>query len=511
MAPKQWPFEQMNEMFFPTFYLSLSFFITILVMIKLARKTKTNLNLPPSPPKLPIIGNLHQLGTLPHRSFRELSLKYGDVMMLQLGKSETPTLVVSSPQVAMQIMKTHDIAFSNRPQNAAAKIILYGCTDIGFGLYGENWRQKRKICVLQFLSMKMVQSFRSIREEEVAELMTKLREVSSSDSSYVNLSEMIRSTSMNIVCRCVLGRKHSGDSYMKVEEAVRNIMVHLAAFTVRDYFPLFGWVDVLTGTIQKYKATFEALDALFDQAMAEHWTTHSKDKGFLDSLLQLQRDSSMLNFELTKNDIKALLMDMFVGATDTTAVALEWAVTELIRNPIIMKKAQEEVRKVVGHKSNIEEDDINQMQYLKCVIKETLRLHPPAALLAPRETISSLKLNGYDIPAKTMVYINAWAIQRDSKFWESPEEFIPERFENSEVDFQGQHFQYIPFGFGRRGCPGLNFALATVEYELASLLYWFDWKLPDDTLNRDIDVSEIFGLVVSKKVPLNLKPIAFSF
>ncbi|KAK7330559.1 hypothetical protein VNO77_24754 [Canavalia gladiata] len=306
MAFKEWPYEQMKGVF-----TSLSFFIFLLFVFKLARRTKSksNMKLPPSPPKLPIIGNLHQLGTLPHRSLRDLSLKYGDMMMLQLGQMKNPTLVVSSAHVAMEIMKTHDIAFSNRPQNTAAKILLYGCTDVGFELYGESWRQKRKICVLQFLSMKMVQSFRVIREEEVGELVNKVRDVSYSGARYVNLSEMLSSTSMNIVCKCVLGHKYWGDSYSRVKESARNVMIHLTAFTVRDYFPWLGLVDVVTGKIKKYKATFKALDDLFDQAIAQHLTanTQSQKKDFVDILLQLQRDT-MHNFELSKNDVKALLM-----------------------------------------------------------------------------------------------------------------------------------------------------------------------------------------------------------
>jgi len=199
-----------------------------------------------------------------------------------------------------------------------------------------------------------------------------------------------------------------------------------------------------------------------------------------------------------------------VGGTDTTSSTLEWAMSELLRNPTIMKKVQEEVRSVVGHKSNVEERDVRKMHYLKCVIKETLRKHTPAPFVIPRVTRSSVKLKGYDIPAKTMIYINAWAIQRDPNFWECPEEFLPERFENSEVDFKGQDFHFIPFGFGRRGCPGMNFGIASVEYMLANLLYWFDWKLPE-TDTQDIDMNEIFGLVVSKKVPLHLKPTTHSF
>ena len=203
---------------------------------------------------------------------------------------------------------------------------------------------------------------------------------------------------------------------------------------------------------------------------------------------------------------------MFIGGSDTTSTIVEWAFAELVKNPESMKKAQAEVRKVVGDKAKIEENDVNQMSYLKFVIKETLRLHPPVPLLVPRETASSVKINGYDIPPKTTVYVNAWAIQRDPKFWDNAEEFIPERFVSSQVDFKGQDFQLIPFGTGRRGCPGISFGVASVEYVLANLLYWFDWKLPKSGVSMEgIDMSEMNGLTVTKKVPLHLEPIPYSF
>ena len=202
---------------------------------------------------------------------------------------------------------------------------------------------------------------------------------------------------------------------------------------------------------------------------------------------------------------------MFLGGSDTTSTTLEWAIAELIKNPVTMKRAQEEVRRVVGNKSKLEENDVNQMDYLKCVIKETLRLHPAAPLLAPRETTSRAKLRGYDIPEKTMVYVNVWAIHRDPELWENPEEFLPERFENSKVNFNGQDFQFIPFGSGRRKCPGMTFGLASAEYMLANLLYWFDWKLPrTGAPGHALDMCEMFGLTVNKKVPLYLEPIPYS-
>ncbi|CAI8609835.1 unnamed protein product [Vicia faba] len=495
------------------FCLPLFFLISVLIFKFAFRKfkPKTNLNQLPSPPKLPFIGNLHQLGTLPHRSLRDLSLKYGNMMLLQLGQKQTPALVVSSADVAMEIMKNHDIVFSNRPQNIAPKILLYGCTDVGFGTYGEKWRQKRKICALELLSMKSVKSFQAIREEEVEEMVSELREAASNNAC-VNLSEMLVSTTNNIICKSALGRKCEGEG--NVKELARKVMIHLTTFVVGDYFPSLGWIDLLSGKIGEFKDTFRALDNLFDQVIEERLALKKienaqfKKKGFVDILLQLQEDG-MLGFELSNNDIKGILMDMFFGGTDTTSATLEWTISELMRHPSIMKKAQEEVRRIVGNKSKVEENDINEMPYLKCVVKETLRLRPATPLMSPRETISSVNLKGYYIPKKTMVCVNNWAIQRDPKNWENPEEFIPERFEQSQVDFRGQDFQFIPFGFGRRGCPGMNFGVAMVEYILASILYWYDWEI--NSGKQDIDMSEVFGLVVSKKEPLHLKPIAFSF
>ena len=202
---------------------------------------------------------------------------------------------------------------------------------------------------------------------------------------------------------------------------------------------------------------------------------------------------------------------MFVGGSETTATGLEWLMAELIKNPRVMKKAQEEVRRVVGKKSRIEANDINQMEYLKCVIKENLRLHPPLALLLPRETSEAVEVGGYEIPANTRVIINAWAIQRDPRVWEKPEEFSPERFENGTVEFKlGHDVELVVFGFGRRGCPGLTFGVASTELIIANLLYWFDWELPSKNgvslRPEDLDMSDSFGLSVCKKVPVYAVP-----
>ncbi|XVF08813.1 hypothetical protein REPUB_Repub07fG0035700 [Reevesia pubescens] len=489
-------------------FLSLILLVSLLIWHKLAKEKK--LNLPPSPPKLPFIGNIHQLGKLPHRSLRDLSGKYGSLLLLQLGHN--PTLVVSSAEMAREIFENHDIVFSSRPSTTAAKILLYGCSDVGYAPYGEYWRQVRKITVLELLSRRRVQSFQFVRDEEVEVVINKIRRASVKRES-INLSQMMMAISNNIVSRCAFGRKlEEEDGSSKFGQLARRVMVLLLSFSIGDMFPYLSWLDVITGLIPRLKAVFGELDTLMDQIIEEHRDMKSHgnitgEKDIVSIILQLQNDG-LLDMELTQDNIKAILLDMFLGGTETTSATIEWLMAELLKHPNVMKKVQEEVRDVVGKKSKVDMDDVSQMEYLKCVLKETLRLHPIAPLLAPRETTASVKLGGYDIPSNLTVFINTWAIQRDPNWWEKPEEFIPERFENNPIDFKGQDFEFIPFGCGRRGCPGISFAIAAIEYVIANLLYWFDWELAAGENAVNLDMSEQYGLTVSMKVPLHVLPVS---
>lgn len=193
---------------------------------------------------------------------------------------------------------------------------------------------------------------------------------------------------------------------------------------------------------------------------------------------------------------------MFSAGTDTTYTVLEWAMTELLLHPEVMKALQSEVRGVVGSKRDVKEDDLEKMTYLKAVLKETLRMHPPIPLLVPRKSLEDVKIQGYDISAGTLVITNAWAIGRDPDSWDSPEEFRPERFINSDIDFTGHDFELIPFGAGRRGCPGTSFAMSVVELVLASIVHKFDWELPYGTRREDLDMTQCTGLTIHRKTPL---------
>ncbi|XP_023542647.1 cytochrome P450 71A1-like [Cucurbita pepo subsp. pepo] len=500
----QQQFQALNPI---SFCICLFFFF--LLLLKLFKRNKPNF--PPSPPRLPIIGNLHQLGALPHQSMAALSNKYGPLMLLKLGQKHA--LVVSSAKMAREVMKTHDIKFSNRPQITAAHELLYQCQDIGFAQYGEYWRQARKVCALELFSVKRVDSFQYVRDEEVGGLMDKIRKACVGGEA-VNLSQLFLQTSNNIVSRCVLGEKfedENGNSRFGV--TVRRAMVLIVAFCVADLFPCLWWIDVIRGFNKELKDCFKTLDTIFSKVVEEHKAkirdgvgTDESKKDFVDIMLQLEEDN-MIDYHFSLDNLRGMLLDMFVGGSDTTATALEWTMTELMRNPAAMKKAQEEVRTIIGKKSKIEVEDIQKMEYIQCVIKESLRLHPPVPLLVPRETAADVEIDGYHIPSKTRVFVNAWKIQRDSEYWHNPNEFIPERFmDNNSANYKGQDHEFIPFGSGRRKCPGMSFGVASFEHALANLLHWFDWKLPSGC---ELSVEEQSGLTVCKKTPLLLNPMPY--
>lgn len=200
---------------------------------------------------------------------------------------------------------------------------------------------------------------------------------------------------------------------------------------------------------------------------------------------------------------------MFGAGGDTSSSTIDWAMAEMIMDPRIMKKAQAEVREVFKTKGRVDENYISELNYLKSVVKETLRLHPPLTLLLPRESGQACEINGYHIPIKTKVIVNVWAMGRDPNYWTEPERFYPERFIDSTIDYKGSNFEYIPFGFGRRMCPGITFGLRNIDLTLAMLLYHFDWKLPSGTKSEELDMTEQFGMSVRRKNDLLLVPFVY--
>nr|XP_043637824.1 3-beta-hydroxylase-like [Erigeron canadensis] len=461
-------------------------------------------NLPPSPTKLPIIGNLHQLGSSPHRSLQALAKKHGPLMLLHFGR--VPVVVVSSADASREIMKTNDLLFANRAKSSVPSILSYNARDIAFADYGEYWRQIKSIAVLQLLSQKRVQSFRRMREEETDLLIERIKNLSRSSSSVINLSELIILLTNGVICRAALGRKHEDK---KFKELFAHFVELLGVFSVGDYIPWLSWVDRLNGYDARAVKIAAEFDTFLEGVIKEHVdknkqtssSDNDEDKDFVDILLEIQNEKDA-NFALDRDTVKALILDVFTGGTDSTYATLEWELSELLRNPQTLKRLQNEVRQVAKGKPRITDEDLEQMHYLKAVVKETFRMHTPLPLLVPRESTQDVKVMGYDIAAGTQVLINAWAVGRDPCIWVNPDEFQPERFLNSCVDYKGVHFELTPFGAGRRKCPGIQFAMSVNELALAKLVHKFDFVLPDGQKGEDLDMSETTGITVHKKLPL---------
>ncbi|KAL0356322.1 UNVERIFIED_CONTAM: cytochrome [Sesamum radiatum] len=422
-----------------------------------------NKKLPPSPSKLPILGNLHQLGSLPHRNLQSLAKKHGPLMLLHFGT--VPTLVVSSAEVAREIMKTHDLIFADRRQSSTGRRLLYDFKDVAAAPYGEYWRKLKSICVLQLLSNKRVQSLHSIREEETALLVNKIRK----SSIPVNLSEMFAELTNDVVCRSAFGRKFSeGENGKKFLSLLIELLELLGSFPIGNFIPGLSWISRVNGFDARVDKVSKELDEFLEGVIRERMETSKEVKNganFVDILLDIYQSNSS-GVSLDRDSIKAIILDMFAAGTDSTSTLLEWVMTELLRHPFVMEKLQTEIRETIKDKQDITDNDLEKMQYLKAVIKETLRFHPPIPLLVPRQARKDVKIMGHDIAAGTM----------------------------------GLDFEFIPFGAGRRGCPGIAFAMATTEFVLANLVQKFDWKLPDE--GKELDMKEHPGVTVHRDVPI---------
>ncbi|TVU11389.1 hypothetical protein EJB05_44974, partial [Eragrostis curvula] len=459
------------------------------------------LRLPPGPWQLPLIGSLHHLlGELPHRSLRRLAGHYGPLMFLKLG--EIPVIVVSSREAAKEVMKTHDATFATRPQTAVVKILTKQAQAIALTPYGDHWRQLRKICALELLSPSRVQSFRSVREEEVAQLVQAILSMS---GSLVNISKLVAAYVADTTVHAIMGsRLKDRDGFFHyMDQAIRLV----SGFTLADLFPSSSLAGALSWTTQKAEVYQERLFKFLDGIISDHKERRLHEEALhedlIDVLLRIQGQGS--SDRLNIDTIKALIFDLFSAGSETAAATLQWVMTELIRNPTKMSRAQKEVREAFKGRTAVLEEGLNELTYLDWVIKETLRLHTPGPLLIPRECRETCKVLGYDVPQGAIILVNAWAISRDPQYWDEPENFKPERFESDTRDFKGNDFEFIPFGAGRRICPGMLFGLANIKLALANILFYFDWSLPDDSSPSEADITEAVGITARRKRDLLLR------
>nr|XP_043620721.1 cytochrome P450 Tp4149-like [Erigeron canadensis] len=480
-------------------------FLVFLIPFKfLSPASKTQRNLPPTLRKLPIIGNLHQIGSSPHLTLRALSQKHGPLLLMHLGS--VPLLVVSSAEGAREILKTHDLIFSNRPKLYFHDKLSYGSKDIAFAPYGEYWRQAKSLMVLHFLSHKHVQSFQDIRGKL---LLRMIEMIGKSCGSVIDMSEMLFLLTTNILCEVAFGQKNDD---IKFKDVFVKSQALLGGFDIGNYIPWLSWVNWLrSGQANEIVKEYDDfLDGIIDEhknksIKADVNGGQTEVRDLVDILLDVQKENT-LKFKFGRDTIKAIIFDVFTAGTDTTNTTMEWALSELVRNPHVMKKLQTEVTKIAQGRSMISEDDLQEMHYLKAVMKESLRLHIPVPLLVTREAKEDVKVMEYDIAQGTQVMINAWAIARDPLIWEEPEKFNPERFLNSSIDYKGFDFELLPFGAGRRGCPGTEFATVINELAIANIVLNYDLAVPNEGNPEEIDMSGTSGLTVHKKSHLLVVP-----
>ncbi|CDP17013.1 unnamed protein product [Coffea canephora] len=464
---------------------------TMVIALLCRRFHQKKLNLPPGPKPWPIVGNLNLIGTLPHRSIHQLSLTYGPLMHLRFGSF--PVVVGSSVEMAKVFLKTMDATFADRPKTIAGKYTGYNYSNILWSPYGPYWRQVRKMCLMELFSAKRLESYEHIRVEEMNSLLLGLFQ---SLGKPVLLKDHLTTMTLNVISRMVLGKRYldqsDQNSIVTPEEFVKmmdELLLLNGVFNIGDSIPWLNFLD-LQGYIKRLKALSKKFDWFLEHVLDEHNAARMANdeqnrvsKDMVDVLLDLAEDQT-LEVKLERHGVKAFTLDLLVGGTESSAMTVEWAISELLKKPELFEKAIQELDRVIGQNRWVTEKDIPNLPYVEAIVKETLRMHPVAPMLVPR------------------FLVNVWTIGRDPELWKNPQEFCPARFIGKEIDVKGQDYELLPFGSGRRKCPGYSLGLKVVQSTLANLLHGYNWKLPGDMNPEELDMGEIFGLTTPRKFPL---------
>ncbi|XP_054798890.1 cytochrome P450 CYP82D47-like [Prosopis cineraria] len=464
----------------------------------------------------PLIGHLPILGASgePHVTLGDLADKHGPIFGIRIGIHKA--VVVSSRELAKECFTTHDVIVSSRPKFTAAKILGYDYANFGFSPYGSFWREMRKITASELLSPRRFEMFQDIRDAEVHSSLKEIYKLwtnngDDSGSVSVEMTRWFGDTNLNVILQMIAGKRYAGERVDEEEvRRCRNVFrefFRLMGLTViGDAIPPLGWLD-FGGYVRDMKKTAKEMDMIMCQWLEENrqkraYGVLKTEQDFIDVMFSVVDHADLAGYD-PDTVIKATCSMMMTGATDTTAVAMTWGLSLLLNHRDVLKKVQDELDEKVGRKRLVSETDINKLEYLQAVIKETLRLYPPGPLSGPREFTEDCTLGGYHIEAGTRLILNTWKLQRDAGVWSEASEFKPERFlgRHREVDVKGQHFELIPFGAGRRACPGISFGLQMTHLALAGLLHAFDVTTPSDAA---VDMSATFGLTHMKTAPLQV-------
>ncbi|KAJ0762585.1 putative geraniol 8-hydroxylase [Helianthus annuus] len=490
-------------------YLTLSFLFSFLLTLGYAITIsgRRSSRLPPGPFPFPIIGNLLHLSDKPHQSLATLSKRYGPLMSLKFGTRTT--IVVSSPDIAKEFLQTHDHSFSSRSVPDVAKVVDHEKYSIVWLPVGEKWRKLRRISKEYVFSMQRLDASELLRQTKVKELVDHVDRCCISEKA-VNIGGIAFTTSFNFLSNLMFSTdfaQYDSSYSQEFKDDVWALLEIGGKPNISDFFPVLKFFD-LQGLLRRGNLHGNKILTIFDNVIDKRLQTRStslRDNDVLDSLLNLnQMDESAFS----RNDMRHLFFALFTAGTDTTSTTLEWAMAELIHNPDKLAMARSEIIKLMENKEKIiQESDISQLPYLQAVIKETLRLHPPVPFLIPHQAIHDIEIQGFMVPKNAQILCNLWAIGRDPKVWSHPNTFMPERFLEVNVDYRGQDFELIPFGAGRRICPGLNMAHRMLHIMLGSLIQKFDWKLEGNKKAQDMDMGEKFGITLQRSAPLKAIPL----
>ncbi|KAL0360761.1 UNVERIFIED_CONTAM: cytochrome [Sesamum radiatum] len=481
-------------------------------------------NLPPQAAGgWPVIGHLRLLSgpELPHIILSNMADKYGPIFSLRLGVHSA--LIVSSWEIAKECFTTNDMIFSDRPKTSATQHMSYDYAMFGLGKYGSYWRELRKISVQKLLSNRKIETLGHLYVAEIRALMKSLYNSCTDNGdgkapSPLEMRKLFRDLSVNVMVRVVAGdnvgseNKVSGEINEKWHEIITAFLGAMGVLTVPDVLPYLKWLDWCGGISRPFKKTGKEIDGLVQGWVEEHkklgiaW--ERSDESFLGEMMRVA-DGVAREFSNYDADTitKATCQTMMLGGSDTTTVTLIWALCLLLSNQHTLKRAQEELDNHIGKERLVKDSDIEKLPYIQAIIKETLRLQPVTPLLPPRESTEDCTVAGYHIPVGTRLVLNLWKLHRDPRVWTDPLEFRPERFllEHREVDVRGKHFELLPFGGGRRICPGISFGLRVTQLALASFLHEFEVEKFSD---EAVDMTGSFGTTNMKVTPLEvlLKP-----
>ncbi|XP_004492652.1 geraniol 8-hydroxylase-like [Cicer arietinum] len=488
-------------------------FVSASILIFILRKlnqTQNSTKLPPGPNPLPIIGNILELGKNPHKTFTKLSKIYGPIMTIKLGN--ITTIVISSPQLAKQLLQENSKFFSNRTIPHAVHATQHYKFSVAWLPLSTPWTKLRKICATKVFSPKMLDSTKIIREKKLQDLLDYVNEKSKKGEVF-DIGKVVFTTVLNSISNTLFSKDliHSTSDekydHQLFENAIFGIMEEAGRPNVSDFFPILRLLDPQR-VLGKMTTHMKKLCDIFDEIIEERICLRASKGDYevynnvLDSLLNNTGDISL---ELTRDEMLHLFLDLFVAGIDTTSTTIEWIMAELLRNPEILRKVRKELCETIGKDETIEESHISKLPFLQAVVKESFRMHPPIPFLLPHKCDEIVDILGFNVPKNAQVLVNIWAMGRDPTIWDNPNMFMPERFLECDINYKGNNFELLPFGAGKRICAGLPLAHRSVHLIVASLLYNFEFNLADGLMPEHMNMEEHFGLTLKRVLPLRVQ------